>query len=689
MSPVRATCRRTLGQARNTFFTALAVGGALAAMGLRLAFGIEEAEGLRQTLSGVWAQSVAPVLPVLATLLGMGVWSDERRSGRIEVLLSTPVRERDLVIGKFLGVWLFTVLTAVFSLVVFWGALSFLAPEVTVDGGIVSFIPAVLGIALQCALWCAVAVASSALFDSAAAAAGLSIVLTLGLSCGVWSGLMSWSAEGRIAFGPNPLGAQALDIASGTLSFFVLMLYLIGTNILLFIAARCVIALRFVGRGARMRRASTGVVLFLAAVFSVLAVSLASQVDFTIDIPVAGLGDRLSPRTRDVLRESEGTVIVTSFLPRSDARFRETSRLLRLLKRESAAIGGAEFVLQYVDPRWDVGAAERLIGRGAKENSLVFEHGRRLVSVALPEGGPTERDCASAIQRLVAVPRRRNVYWTVGHGECRFDDYGPFGMSDIARDLARDGYGNKVLDLATAAQVPGDCALIVIAGAKDVFSRNELGRMEAYLREGGRVLVLVGASREGGVAPLLPAWGIRLAAAEAASEATLAGSEVVVADFADHPLSAPLKGSRLVLDRPTAFVPSVIAEAKTDVERIDYSPLVRMGERSLAVSVERGSGAGTDLAIRPARLVAVGDATFVMNAPLSARANANRDFFLNCLSYLSGTDAMGSAGTETGLFVTGFDREDRFRFMLLVTVIVPGVVMLLLATESYRRRRRA
>jgi len=682
------TWRRTLGQAWHSLFSAVVVGGCLAAMGVLLAFDLGEAEGSRQTLPVLWAVGISPVMPVLATLLAMGVWSDERRSGRIDILLSTAVRERDLVLGKFLGVWTLVVLTAALSLGVFLSLLYLLAPNGAVGVGLGGFLPALFGIALQGALWSSVAVAASAVFESAAAAACLSVVLTLGLPSCVWSGLMSWARDGRVVFGENPVSAQLFDMATGVVSFSALAVCLVGTAVLLFVASKCVVVLRCAGRGGRMLLASTVVTLALAAVFAVLAVSLAFRLDFTVDLPAVGFSARLSPRTRSILQDSEGTVTVTCFLPRSDGRSREVGRFLRLLKRESEAVGGARFVLQYVDPRWDVGAAERLISRGVAENCLVFEHGRRLATVALEEG-LDERNCASALRRLATVPRRRNVYWTVGHGESRFDDYGPFGMSDIARDLAREGYVNRTLDLASSAQIPGDCALIVIAGARDLFSRGEFGRLEAYLREGGRVLVLVGSSREGGVSPLLPAWGVRLSPGAVASEATLSGTDVIVTDFADHPLVLPLKGSRLVLERPAAFVPSAVAETKFGADRIEYAPLARSGSSALAVAVERGSAVGSDLAIRPSRLVAVGDASFVMNAPLASRANANRDFFLNCAAYLSGTDALGSAGTDPRLLVTGFDRKGLLGFMLWLSAGVPGAVFVLMAAVSCRRRRRS
>ena len=88
------------------------------------------------------------------------------------------------------------------------------------------------------------------------------------------------------------------------------------------------------------------------------------------------------------------------------------------------------------------------------------------------------------------------------------------------------------------------------------------------------------------------------------------------------------------------------------------------------------------------RIVAIGDAGFVMNGQLAARANANRDFFLNCVAYLSGTDASVASGAESDALVTGFDREGRVRFAAVVAGAVPLAVFLVLAAVAARRRRR-
>lgn len=43
----------------------------------------------------------------LVPAVSMRMWSEERRSGNIELLMTLPVKQKDLVLGKFLAAWLF------------------------------------------------------------------------------------------------------------------------------------------------------------------------------------------------------------------------------------------------------------------------------------------------------------------------------------------------------------------------------------------------------------------------------------------------------------------------------------------------------------------------------------------------------------------------------------------------------
>ena len=688
MSAVRATFDRTLGRARGLFVTAFAFGGFLAVSGLLFMQGLERAEGGPLSLAVVWAASVAPALPALAALLGMGVWSDERQSRRLDLLLSVGVAERDLVLGKFLGVFAQLSLAVSLSLACAVASLHVMAPLALVGVSVPDVCLAVLALLVQGALWASVSVAASAIFMPSAAAACATVLLLVVAPRGIWTGLLSWSKKGSAFFGEMPLDAHVVDIASGMLPIGTVALYAMLTALSLFVASKAVAACRLVGRGARALRLTTALSVALALTLSVLAGFLFSELNPVLDLTSAQSGREVSMRTQNILSETSGTVTITVFLPRRDPLFRPVSRLLRALQRKSGSIGGARIELRFVDPRWDLGAADRLVRRGIKEDSLVFETARRFATVSVHDG-VGERICASAIRRVSAPPRRHKIYWTTGHGESRFDDYGAFGMSDIARDLFREGFSHEALDLSAGQVVPSDGAMILVAGARDDFSRAEIARLNAYLKEGGRLMVLLASSKAGGVVSLLPAWGIKPYERPFRGTGTSSGTDVIATEFAEHPISAPLKGARLVFERPLAFSPSAVAASGTGADRFGFTPVAQIDAAAVVAAVERGDGLGDDLAIRPTRIVALGDASFVINGQLAVRANANRDFFLNCVSYLTGQEAHGTGEDDVESFRSGTDRRDRRHLAMALCVCVPsGAFAILLLVVVGRRRRK-
>lgn len=688
MGPVRVTFSRTVGRARGLLSTAFAFAAFLSVSGVLLARNVEAAEGGLLSLVVLWATSAAPVLPALAALLGMEVWSDERMSGRIDGLLSVSVRERDYVMGKFLGVYALLALAIALSLLTTLGTFRWLAPAALAGVSAVSILLALAALLLQGLLWTAVAVMTSAFTRRAATAATATFLALVVLPRGVWRGLESWAGEGRPALGEMPLDAHVVDIASGLIPVGTVVGYVVLAILALFIASQCAASWRLIGRGASKSRVATTVSVLLSLVLGGLLASVFTQVNPLAELSFGDAAVVLSERTRHVLSETGGSLTITSFVSRTNPSARSAGRLLRALRRLSESVGGARIDLRFVDPRWDVGAAARLVRQGATEESLVFEKGRRTVSIPVSEG-VVERICVSTIRRICTPPRRRTVFWTVGHGESRFDDYGAFGMSEIARDLFREGFSNETIDLASGLPIPADCALLLVAGAKNDFSRMELDRLNAYLREGGRLLVLLGSAKSGGVVSLLPSWGLRPQDRPIEGARTQTGTDVIVSGFSDHPIAAPLKGSRIILERPASLVPSAVVASGTGVDRIDYAPVASVGEIAVAAAAERGAGAGADLALRPTRIVVLGDAGFVVNGQLAARANANRDLFLNGIFWLSGGDIHGSGETDPEVFSSGLDRAARIRETLLSALAVPLVIFFVLFAVARKRRRRA
>jgi len=57
--------------------------------------------------------------------IGMRLWAEERRSGTIELLITLPVTNTQLVVGKFLASWIFT-LIALFLTMPIWITVNYL-----------------------------------------------------------------------------------------------------------------------------------------------------------------------------------------------------------------------------------------------------------------------------------------------------------------------------------------------------------------------------------------------------------------------------------------------------------------------------------------------------------------------------------------------------------------------------------
>jgi len=384
--------------------------------------------------------------------------------------------------------------------------------------------------------------------------------------------------------------------------------------------------------------------------------------------------------------------------------------------------------VEFVDPRWDLTRAGQLAAWGIQPPALVFERQRRRITVTLDEmvawtaaghdGNAVEHErrvsvfrgeavCASAIARLTLPSDRPVVYWLQGHGEARHDDYDSLsGFSDIAREMTRDGYEIRPLTLAGLRQMPEDCRVLLIAGAVRELAAEECELVGAFLQRGGRLLYLAVPQRTSGLEPLLEQWGIRVTPFTAVSQRTLSGRDVVISAFADHASMHNLKNASVVFGSAACLEavvpegeagadhPQVTLLASTDeLGRGEYAPgaLPRLGDPqealkgpvTVAAVSERGGAIARDVAYTPTRICVIGETDFVANGALTVRANANRDFFMNVLSWLAGID-VGTASSLGGdaALVTGFTRREWIDLMTVAVAVVPFVFLFLIAVAA-------
>ncbi len=687
MSPVRLTFSRIIGRARVAFTNALVTPCFLAVTAGLFAYNLFSSEGLHQTPGLLWSVSVAPILPFLTVFLGMNTWSDEFRSGRLEELLSVAVKERDFVLGKFFGVWLLTLRDLVLSLVLTGGVLYFFNSNLLINYAATSFVTGFLALALQAMLWSALVVVLSSLTRSAAVAAIVALVLIVLVPRGGWFAALAWMPGGSARLGAMPLDAHIIDLATGHISIAALAFYVLGTFAALFICTNVIYSRRLVGGGNKSARCSIRGISILTLLAVTLAWTLTLRFNTFFELPAfVNTQEKFSARTRHIMSESQGELRAILFTSRRDPDFRSSARFVRAFAQETAALGGAHIIPRYIDPLTDPAAAGRLIGSGVPENSLVLEQGTKRVIVPL-ERGFGEQVFASALQRITLPPQQRAIYWTTGHGEIALTDYGKWGLSDIARSIVMAGYRNQALELSENKPIPTDCALIIVAGARTEFSRLEQSRLEAYLRQGGRLLVLL-SSVQGGIAGMLPAWGISPKPAPQVNAATLTGTDVLVTDFAKHPIVAPLKNEKLIFDFPIALATSAHAAQLGGVGAGSYTELCRASGVCRAALAEFGGTSREDVVARPARIIVVGDVGFIQNARLENSVSANRDFFLNCVAYLAGVDALAEASVEANQLVIGLDRLGRIRFMIISALAVPAILTLLFVFLTATRRNK-
>lgn len=663
--------------------TVFAVTAFLAATGALFADGLFTAEGSVVSAPSVWALAVASVLPILTSLLTMRLWCDDGVAERMESDLVVPVPERVFAIGRFLAAY-FAVMLAV--------ALALIAPLMLLPNcsqalfsqlKLVRFVPAFAALAVFALPLTAIGSMTGVLFRNAMSAAVASVAVTYAVPFAAYRALISWCPEARMKFAESPVMAQIADAADGFLSFGAAVTALAFAVFALFVASKVFAMRRIAGDGRSMLKLSSVFAIFSALLSTVLMSMLAMRLDFMIEWPGAVRTASFSARTREILSEITHPVRISACMRRDSSGFLPVARLLRLVESESRSLAGAGVTCEFVDPRWDPNAAGRLVRNGAGENSIVFSAGRRRIVVTAKDFD--ESACASAIQRLSMPVKSEKVLFTSGHGEPSIDDFGPEGLGDAARALRQDGYRVGTLFSLTSS-VPQDCSVLAVVGARTPFSTSELRDIGVFIAHGGRLLVADSGNPESGIKLILDRIGISSLKGGAMQAGTTDGSDIIVSEFGDHAVSAPLQGAAVVFANGSLRY-SVSSASPANSHGFSVLPLCLAGEAAFAVAAEKGASLKSDLAIRPARFVVIGDPTFFRNGTLHSRANANRDFFLNAVAWLAGMEVSGAVGVADNVLSVRMDRSSRIRFLAYSSGGVPIVVALLVGFAVRRRRR--
>lgn len=107
-----------------------------------------------------------------------------------------------------------------------------------------------------------------------------------------------------------------------------------------------------------------------------------------------------------------------------------------------------------------------------------------------PDDPKAEEKITNAIIQ-VEKGEKKKVYFVNGHGERLISDSSREGYSEIRDALGVGRFLVEELNLVEKDKIPADAEVVVIPGPKKDFMTHEITQLETYLRDGGKVLLML------------------------------------------------------------------------------------------------------------------------------------------------------------------------------------------------------
>ena len=453
----------------------------------------------------------------------------------------------------------------------------------------------------------------------------------------------------------------------------------------------------FTGRQARY---GSNAVIMTIAFLGILVVG--NVLAFQNPVPLGDMTEdnenTLSPELLSAVQSLPEKVTATGFFAQGGTE--SAAQLLNNIKSNS----NGKFDYSFVNPDQDPIAAQNAGITGDGKILLQMGEHKEIVAFA------SEDEILKGLLRLLN-PESSAVYFLTGHGERDTQQSSETSLTRAVATLESKNYTVKPLNLLVDNQIPEDARVIVIAGAVEPLSDNEVSLLKDFLGGGGALIVMEDpspinnsdAEKANPLTDMLAQdWGISfdndIVIDLRSTEPTFAVSMI---PYGSHPITVGM--NNIVSIYPFA---RSIQTSSGGVDAVTVTPLVTTAENSWGEtdfnSLTQGGQVGLDeneavgpltLAaaaentITTGRVVAFGTSAFAADQMFDAYGNG--DMLVNSVDW--------SAEKENLVNITPKDTTERvfnapgqlhwIMILLSAIFIVPGLVILGGVSTWLARRR--
>ncbi len=627
--------------------------------------------------------NIETTLVVLAPIVAMRSFAEERRTGALDITLSWPTSRWWLVTTKFVANTLLTWL--IVSIVWLYVWLLNRAVDVELGKNTAGYI----GLLMILLMFNAISLAISARSRSPATAAfvGFGVLIALWVLDFV-PGWLGGRFEGVVAYlaPTNHIansGRGLLDLGDG-------LYFVAGMGLGLCLAVLWLREPRPRSFDGVIRGRYAGILLGLLVTAGVGGGSIVAkgQVDLTPEKRFT-----LTDHSRFVLNAVDSPTTIYGFVEPGSAQQIEMRSLIRRYQLVNDNIS-----LEFVDPDAQP-ALTKSVGARTYGQMMVEMDGRReLVDDIL------EIEVTSALQRLARIDPPVACF-TVGHGERDIKDILPGGFLQYAEELHQLGFKVESLALGAVGGVErlDACSVVVIAGARVEFLPTEIELLRRHADANGRLVVFADSAAGAATAQLndlLRPWGVAVREGVVSDRSSLKDDPGSIVAFR-YPSGSPVTESLTRDNIPLLLVAAQPVEsALVGLEFEDQawiSPLVTSSSRSslddgtqgpfvLALITDWSSveGEPDDLEIARTRIGVVGTVEVAANGHFDRLGNG--EFSTRLVSWVARQDDLISAMRPVRgvprLVLTEGDRGGYIRNAIVFPALAAFALLLLTLRRS-------